>query len=143
MKTKTIIQTGNAPAAVGPYSQGVCMGAIQFISGQLPLNPGTGKIVAEGVAEQTEQCLKNLGAILKQTRLDYENVLKTTVLLTDIADFAEMNAVYAKYFASEAPARVCYQVAALPMGAKVEIDAISSRGYVTQDPPKENCGVSN
>lgn len=131
MKVKTIIQSPDEPAAVGPYSQGICIGAIQFISGQLPLDPKTGKVVDGGIAEQTEQSLKNLGAILNQTGLSYENVLKTTVLLADIADFAEMNAVYAKYFTSEAPARVCYQVAALPMGVKVEIDAISGRGAVT------------
>ena len=133
MATKTIIQTEEAPTAVGPYSQGVCMNAIQFISGQLPVDPKTGKIVEGGIKAQTEQSLKNLGAVLKATQLDYPNVLKTTVLLADINDFGEMNEVYAKFFTENPPARVCFQVAALPMGALVEIEAVSSRGYVKVD----------
>lgn len=133
MATKTIIQTEEAPKAVGPYSQGVCMNAIQFISGQLPVDPKTGKIVEGGIKAQTEQSLKNLGAVLKATQLDYPNVLKTTVLLADINDFGEMNEVYAKFFTENPPARVCFQVAALPMGALVEIEAVSSRGYVKAD----------
>lgn len=130
MSTKTIIHTDKAPAAVGPYSQGVCINAVQFISGQLPVDPATGKIVAGGIQAQTEQCLKNLGAVLEKAGVGYENVLKTTVLLADIADFAAMNEVYGRYFPEESPARMCFQVAALPMGALVEIDAITSRGYV-------------
>ena len=133
MATKTIIQTEEAHKAVGPYSQGVCMNAIQFISGQLPVDPKTGKIVEGGIKAQTEQSLKNLGAVLKATQLDYPNVLKTTVLLADINDFGEMNEVYAKFFTENPPARVCFQVAALPMGALVEIEAVSSRGYVKVD----------
>lgn len=133
MATKTIIQTEEAPKAVGPYSQGVCMNAIQFISGQLPVDPKTGKIVEGGIKAQTEQSLKNLGAVLKATQLDYPNVLKTTVLLADINDFGEMNEVYAKFFTENPPARACFQVAALPMGALVEIEAVSSRGYVKVD----------
>ena len=133
MATKTIIQTEEAPKAVGPYSQGVCMNAIQFISGQLPVDPKTGKIVEGGIKAQTEQSLKDLGAVLKATQLDYPNVLKTTVLLADINDFGEMNEVYAKFFTENPPARVCFQVAALPMGALVEIEAVSSRGYVKVD----------
>ena len=130
MSTKTIIHTDKAPAAVGPYSQGVCINAVQFISGQLPVDPATGKIVDGGIQAQTEQCLKNLGAVLEKAGVGYENVLKTTVLLADIADFAAMNEVYGRYFPEESPARMCFQVAALPMGALVEIDAITSRGYV-------------
>ena len=133
MATKTIIQTEEAPKAVGPYSQGVCMIAIQFISGQLHIDPKTGKIVEGGIKAQTEQSLKNLGAVLKATQLDYPNVLKTTVLLADINDFGEMNEVCAKFFTENPPARVCFQVAALPMGALVEIEAVSSRGYVKVD----------
>ena len=133
MATKTIIQTEEAPKAVGPYSQGVCMNAIQFISGQLPVDQKTGKIVEGGIKAQTEQSIKNLGAVLKATQLDYPNVLKTTVLLADINDFGEMNEVYAKFFTENPPARVCFQVAALPMGALVEIEAVSSRGYVKVD----------
>ena len=130
MSTKTIIHTDKAPAAVGPYSQGVCINAVQFISGQLPVDPATGKIVDGGIQAQTEQCLKNLGAVMEKAGVGYENVLKTTVLLADIADFAAMNEVYGRYFQEESPARMCFQVAALPMGALVEIDAITSRGYV-------------
>ena len=130
MSTKTIIHTDKAPAAVGPYSQGVCINAVQFISGQLPVDPATGKIVDGGIQAQTEQCLKNLGAVLEKAGVGYENVLKTTVLLADIADFAAMNEVYGRYFQEESPARMCFQVAALPMEALVEIDAITSRGYV-------------
>lgn len=130
MSTKTIIHTDKAPAAVGSYSQGVCINAVQFISGQLPVDPATGKIVDGGIQAQTEQCLKNLGAVLEKAGVGYENVLKTTVLLADIADFAAMNEVYGRYFPEESPARMCFQVAALPMGALVEIDAITSRGYV-------------
>lgn len=133
MATKTILHTDYAPKAVGPYSQGVCMYALQFLSGQLPIDPETGKIVEGGIREQTAQSLKNLGAILKSTNLDYENVLKTTVLLADINDFAAMNEIYAQYFTENPPARVCFEVAALPMGALVEIEAISSRGYVKTD----------
>lgn len=133
METKTIIHTENAPAAVGPYSQAVCMNAIQFISGQLPIDPENGKIVEGGIEEQTEQSLKNLGAILKEMGADFENVLKTTVLLSDINDFSKMNAIYAKYFEKNSPARACFQVAALPMGARVEIEAISNKGFVLPD----------
>lgn len=133
MGTKTVIHTDKAPAAVGPYSQGICINAVQFISGQLPVDPATGKIVEGDIRVQTEQSLKNLGAVLEKAGVGYENVLKTTVLLADIADFAAMNEVYGRYFQEESPARVCFQVAALPMGALVEIDAIASRGYITAE----------
>ena len=95
-----------------------------YISGQLPVDGATGTM-AEGIEAQTHQSLKNLGHILREAGLDYANVVKTTVLLDSIADFAAMNAIYATYFTSEMPARVCYEVAKLPMGAKVEIDAIA------------------
>lgn len=130
MNEKTIIETEHAPAAVGPYSQGICINAVQFISGQLPVDPKTGKIVDGGIKEQTRQSLENIGAILNAAGLNYSNVLKTTVLLADINNFQEMNAVYNEYFKENPPARICFQVAALPMEAMVEIDAITSRGYV-------------
>ncbi len=130
MATKTIIHTDQAPKAVGPYSQGVCMNAIQFISGQLPVDPKTGRIVEGGIQAQTRQSLENLGAVLKAAQVDYSHVLKTTVLLADIGDFAAMNEVYAEFFKENPPARLCFQAAALPMGALVEIEAVSSRGYV-------------
>lgn len=130
MDQKTIISTDHAPAAVGPYSQGICINAVQFISGQLPVDPKTGKIVEGGIKEQTKQSLKNIGEILKAAELDYSNVLKTTVLLADINDFQKMNEVYQEYFKENPPARICFQAAALPMGALVEIDAITSRGFI-------------
>lgn len=120
------VATDNAPKAVGPYSQAQDCNATwtTYVSGQLPINPKTGKM-PETIEEQTAQSLENLGAILNAAGLSFDNVVKTTVLLADIKDFAAMNGVYAKYFTDNLPARVCFQVAALPMGAKVEIDAIA------------------
>ena len=121
---KRIITAQNAPAAVGPYSQAVEANGTLYISGQLPVNPATGTM-PESIEEQTHQSLKNLGHILREAGYDYTDVVKTTVLLDSIADFAAMNAIYATYFTSDMPARMCYEVAKLPMGAKVEIDAIA------------------
>ncbi len=121
---KKIIASPLAPKAVGPYSQAVEAGGMLYVSGQLPVDGATGTM-PEGIEEQTHQSLKNLGHILREAGLDYCNVVKTTVLLDSIADFAAMNAIYATYFTAEMPARVCYEVAKLPMGAKVEIDAIA------------------
>ena len=120
-----VVYTPNAPEAIGPYSQAVKCGNMLFTSGQIAINPATGNVEAATIEEQTEQSLKNVGHILKEAGYDYTDVVKTTVLLADIKDFAAMNAVYAKFFSGAFPARVCYQVAALPMGAKVEIDAIA------------------
>jgi 2-iminobutanoate/2-iminopropanoate deaminase len=122
---KKIIATEKAPAAVGPYSQAVQAGNTMYISGQLPIVPATGKFISDDVAEQTEQSLKNMGEILKKADMNYENVIKTTVLLADIADFKAMNDVYAKFFKSDFPARAAFQVANLPLGARVEIEAIA------------------
>lgn len=113
-----------APKAVGPYSQAVEAGGALYISGQLPVDGATGKM-AEGIEAQTRQSLDNLGHILREAGYDYSNIVKTTVLLQSIGDFAAMNAVYAGYFTSEMPARICFEVAALPMGALVEIDAVA------------------
>ena len=121
---KKIIASPHAPKAVGPYSQAVEAGGMLYVSGQLPVDGATGTM-AEGIEAQTHQSLKNLGHILREAGLDYANVVKTTVLLDSITDFAAMNAIYATYFTSEMPARVCYEVAKLPMGALVEIDAIA------------------
>ena len=121
---KTIIASPLAPKAVGPYSQAVEAGGALYISGQLPVDGATGKM-AEGIEAQTRQSLDNLGHILREAGYDYSNVVKTTVLLQSIGDFAAMNAVYAGYFTSEMPARICFEVAALPMGALVEIDAVA------------------
>ena len=119
---KKIIASPLAPKAVGPYSQAVEAGGALYVSGQLPIDGATGRM-AEGIEAQTRQSLANLGHILKEAGYDYSNVVKTVVLLDSIADFGAMNAVYAEYFTSDMPARMCYEVAELPMGALVEIDA--------------------
>lgn len=121
---KKIIASPAAPKAVGPYSQAVMLNGTLYISGQLPVDPESGKM-PEGVEAQTRRSLDNLGAILQAAGLDFSDIAKTTVLLADIADFGAMNAVYAEFFPGDKPARVCYQVAALPLGARVEIDAIA------------------
>lgn len=123
---KKVIASPLAPKAVGPYSQAIETNDTLYVSGQLPIDGSTGKM-AEGIEAQTRQSLDNLGHILREAGMDYSNVVKTTVLLDNIADFAAMNAVYATYFSSEMPARMCYEVAKLPMGALVEIDAVAVR----------------
>ncbi len=123
---KQIIFSDAAPKAVGPYSQAVSAGHLLFISGQLPLVPATMKIEAETVAGQAEQVFANMKAILNQAGLGFEHLVKTTVLLADIRDFAAVNEVYARYFSGDFPARAAYQVAALPLGAKVEIEAVAA-----------------
>ena len=121
---KKIIASPLAPKAVGPYSQAVEAGGALYVSGQLPIDGATGRM-AEGIEAQTRQSLANLGHILKEAGYDYSNVVKTVVLLDSIADFGAMNAVYAEYFTSDMPARMCYEVAELPMGALGEIDAVA------------------
>ena len=121
---KKIIASPKAPAAVGPYSQAIEANGTLYISGQLPINPETGEMESD-VASQTRRSLRNIGAILEEAGYSYDNIVKTCVLLDDIADFGAMNAVYAEFFQGDKPARVCYQVAALPKGAKVEIDAVA------------------
>ena len=121
---KKIIASPLAPKAVGPYSQAVEAGGALYVSGQLPIDGATGRM-ADGIEAQTRQSLANLGHILKEAGYDYSNVVKTVVLLDSIADFGAMNAVYAEYFTSDMPARMCYEVAKLPMGALVEIDAVA------------------
>ena len=123
---KEVIATAAAPAAIGPYSQGVAAsGKIVFVSGQLPIDPATGAFAAEDIQGQTEQSLKNVGAILAEAGCGYEDVVKTTVLLADIADFGPMNEVYARFFTGACPARAAFAVRDLPKGAKVEIEAIA------------------
>jgi len=120
------IATAKAPAAIGPYSQGVDLNGTVYVSGQIPVNPADG-IIPAGIELQTRQAMDNIGAILNEAGLSYNDIVKTTVLLADLADFAAMNAVYAEYFPQDKPARVCCQVAALPKGALVEIDAIAGK----------------
>ncbi|MDA3879920.1 MAG: RidA family protein [Prolixibacteraceae bacterium] len=122
---KQIIHTEKAPAAVGPYNQAIEMNGMLFISGQVPLNPQTGKLVEADISKQTTQVLENIGAILEQAGYSYANVVKTTCLLTDMANFKAMNEVYASYFKTEQPARAAFAVKELPLGALIEIEAIA------------------
>ena len=125
---KKIIHSDYAPEAIGPYSQAVeAQGAICFVSGQLPIDPATGQFAGDSIEEQTEQALKNIQAILEAGGMTMANVVKTTVLLKDIADFGAMNEVYARFFERECPARAAFQVAAIPKGALVEIEAVAVR----------------
>ena len=124
-----VIHTEKAPAAIGPYSQAVAAsGECIFVSGQLPIDPETGKFAGDDIAAQTEQSLKNIRSILQAAGADLENVVKTTVLLENISDFAAMNEVYARFFTKDCPARAAFEVAALPKGALVEIEAIAVKG---------------
>ena len=121
---KKIIASPHAPKAVGPYSQAVETGGTLYVSGQLPIDGATGTM-ADGVEAQTRQSLTNIGHILREAGYDFSDVVKTTVLLQSMGDFAAMNGVYAEFFTGDKPARICYEVAALPMGARVEIDAVA------------------
>ncbi|KAA3655449.1 MAG: RidA family protein [Chloroflexi bacterium] len=121
---KEIIHTDDAPAAVGPYSQGVKAGNLLFTAGQVPLDPATGKLVEGDVVAQTEQVMKNLEAVLAAAGTNFDNVVKSTVFLADINDFAAMNGVYGRYVGELPPARSAFQVAALPLGASVEIEMV-------------------
>lgn len=127
LSKNTPISTDKAPSAIGPYSQAVQTSNLVFVSGQLPINPATGVIEADDAAGQADQAISNIAAILEAAGLGLSNVVKTTVLLADIADFASVNEVYARRFTSlPLPARAAYQVAALPAAAKVEIEAIAA-----------------
>ncbi len=128
MSVKEVLHTDLAPAAVGPYSQAVVANKMIFTSGQIPINPNTGKIEATTIEEQTEQVMKNLHCVLAEGGVSFDRVIKTTCFLADMNDFAAFNAVYGKYFPEGAPARSCVQVAALPMGAKVEVEVIAVQG---------------
>jgi 2-iminobutanoate/2-iminopropanoate deaminase len=126
---KTIVRTNDAPAPVGPYNQAVvAQGKILFVAGQIPLDPQTGAIVGEGdIARQTERVMENLAAILQAAGANWDNVVKTSVFLSDMNNFAAMNLVYARYFAEEtAPARACVEVSRLPKDVLVEIDCIAA-----------------
>ena len=119
------VSTQKAPAAIGPYSQAIKVGEMVFTSGQIPLDPKTGTIVGENITEQTEQVMKNLGAVLSAAGSGYEKAVKTTCFLADMNDFAAFNAVYAKYFTT-CPARSCVAVKTLPKGALVEVEVIAT-----------------
>ena len=122
---KTVISTPNAPAAIGPYSQAIQAGNTIYVSGQLPIDPATGAFAGDDITAQTRQSLTNMKNILLQAGADMCDVVKTTVLLADIADFAAMNAVYAEFFTAPFPARAAFQVACLPKNALVEIECVA------------------
>jgi 2-iminobutanoate/2-iminopropanoate deaminase len=122
---REIVSTSNAPAAVGPYSQAVKVGEFVFSAGQIPLDPASGKIVTGGIEAETQQVMQNLSAVLAAAGTGLENVIKTTIFVTNIADFAAVNQVYGSFFSDNPPARSTVQVAALPLGAHVEIEAVA------------------
>lgn len=124
--TRTVIATDKAPAAVGPYSQGIQTGSFLFTAGQLGMDPATGKLVEGGVEAQTRQALTNLSAVLEEGGTSLAHVIKTTVFLQDIQDFQAMNGVYAQFFTADPPARSAVEVAALPLGGLVEIEAVAA-----------------
>jgi len=124
---KRIINTPNAPAAIGPYSQAIEANGTLYISGQIPINPKVGKIEATEISSQTEQVFANIEAILTEAGYTFADVVKSTVFITDIADFGAMNEVYKKYYISECPARSAFAVKALPLGALVEIETIAAK----------------
>ncbi len=124
---KRIISTKNGPAAGGPYSQAVEMNGMLFISGQVPLDPATGKLVEGGIREQATQVLKNIGSILEAAGYEYGDVVKATCLLADMADFKALNEVYAGFFPKDPPARVAFAVRELPLGALIEIETMAMK----------------
>ncbi len=124
---KKVINTQQAPAAIGPYSQAIEVNGMVYTSGQLPIDPATGNFPEGGIQEQTRQSLENIKNILAEAGLDMQHVVKTTVLLSSIADFASMNEIYARYFTAPYPARSAFAVKDLPKGALVEIEAIAAR----------------
>ena len=125
MPTKTIIQPAKSPAAVGPYNHAVRIGDLLFCAGQIPISPADGSLIVGDIKAQTERVLENVKSILDDQKLTFANVVKSTVFMTNLADFAGMNEVYAKYFTENFPARSTIQVAALPKGANVEIEVIA------------------
>jgi 2-iminobutanoate/2-iminopropanoate deaminase len=123
---KKHVITDQAPKPIGPYSQGVISGGLLFLSGQVPIDPQTNQMISGDIEAQTERVLANLMAVLKEAKMTADNVVKTTVYLTDLNDFPKMNEVYARYFGKEPPARSTVQVAGLPKSAKIEIDVIAA-----------------
>lgn len=122
---KQVIATQDAPQAIGPYSQAIKAGGFVFISGQIPIDPSSGEIVQGGIEEQTKQVMSNIKAILSAAGLGFENVVKTTIFLADLSHFAKVNEIYGQHFASNPPARATIQVAALPKGAMIEVEAVA------------------
>ena len=125
---KKIIHTEHAPKAIGPYSQAVEHNGMLFISGQIPIDPKTGKIIEGGITEQTNQVMENIGAILNEAGYTFQDVVKSTCLLSDMANFSAMNEIYGKYYKETPPARAAYGVVKLPLGVMVEIETIAIKG---------------
>jgi 2-iminobutanoate/2-iminopropanoate deaminase len=123
---KHVVQTDKAPKAIGPYSQAIIYNGIAYVSGQIPLDPATGQVVEGGIAEQTERVMRNLQGVLEAAGSSWKQVLKTTVFLTDMAEFPRMNEVYAMYFPEQPPARATVQAAGLPRGVRVEIECVAA-----------------
>ncbi len=124
---RTVIHTDKAPAAIGPYSQGVCCGNLIFTAGQIPIDPATGKLITGSFEEQVNQVLHNLSGILSSAGSSLDQVVKFTVFVTDLGNFPVLNQVFAQYFKEDPPARSAVQVAALPLGAELEIEAVAIR----------------
>ena len=124
---RKVIKTDKAPAVIGPYSQAIEANGLIFISGQIPIDPSTGKIVEGGIKEQTHQVMKNIGAILNTAGCTYSNVVKSTCLLANMDDFKDMNDVYSQYYTENPPARAAYGVVKLPLGSLIEIETIAIR----------------
>jgi 2-iminobutanoate/2-iminopropanoate deaminase len=122
---KKVIQTEHAPKAIGPYSQAIEINGILYISGQIPINPETGKVVEGGIIEKTEQVMQNIGQILKASGYSFSDVVKSTCLLSDMSNFKPMNEIYGKYYVENPPARAAFAVKELPMGVLVEIETIA------------------
>jgi len=122
---KTMIETNNAPAAIGPYAQGVKVGNLIFTSGQLPVNPATGELITNDIQAETRQCLENIKAILEEAGSSLDHAVKLTVFIKDMNQFSKINEVYATYFPGDKPARSCVEVARLPKDANIEIEAIA------------------
>lgn len=128
-----MISSENAPKAIGSYSPCLCLNGLVLLSGQLPINPASGRIETEDIREQTRQAMKNIGALLKDADLTYRDIVRTTIFLADIHDFAAVNEAYAEYVEEPYPVRSCVQVAALPLGAKVEIEVTCVRGAISYE----------
>jgi 2-iminobutanoate/2-iminopropanoate deaminase len=124
---KTVIYTDKAPKAIGPYSQAIEINGMLFVSGQIPIDPATSKLVEGGIREQTEQVMKNIAAILAEAGYSFSDVVKSTCLLSDMDNFSAMNEIYGKYYAENSPARAAYGVVKLPLGALIEIETIAAR----------------
>ena len=124
---KTVISTDSAPAAIGPYSQAISMGGLVFCSGQVPFDPATMELVSGSIAEETKQCVRNLEAVLTEAGSGLEHIVRTTIYVTNMDDFGEVNEAYGSFFPNDPPARATVGVSALPKGARVEIDCIAAK----------------